>query len=558
MSPQGFSKQKYLLLALLFFSFALRVYLANSNAFSLNWDEVSHGYNAYSILKTGKDEWGKIFPLIFRAYGDYKLPVYIYLVAIFEAFLGLSSIAVRLPSLIAGALTVIFSYLLVKELTKERLVAFLTAILVAVEPWVLFLSGVGVEANLSILLIVSGMYFFFSGIKEKSWKLLLSVVFLGLSVWTYNSARIFVPLLIFTSFLIYRKQILKTFEMKKFLATHYLLLATVFFVPMFVQLLNPSGLARYAKVEILDKGSIQKINDLRTASQLPKPVARIIYNKATYVTNEFVANYFSYSSFQFLFLKGGTHYQFSVPNHGVLYLVDIPFWFLGLFVLVSQLKKLPQARFFLAWFLLAPIAGSLTREAPHVLRGIVFIPIPMFLTSVGVMEAGKRLKKRGLLIGVYFVLILFSFLFYFNKLPEYKIKYSWAWQYGYKEVVNFIKEVYGSYDQIIITKKYGEPHEFILFYWPWDPGSYQNDPKLDRFYQSGWWWVDAFAKFVFINDWDVPKEGSKFVTEGKRLFDCSDKRCLLITSFENRPEDWRILGNIKFLDGSVAFEMYEN
>jgi hypothetical protein len=55
---------------------------------SLNWDEVSHGYNAYSLIKTGKDEWGVNLPLIFRAYGDYKLPVYIYLTAISEFFFG--------------------------------------------------------------------------------------------------------------------------------------------------------------------------------------------------------------------------------------------------------------------------------------------------------------------------------------------------------------------------------------------------------------------------------------------------------------------------------------
>src|SRR6185436_14197568 len=74
---------------------------------SLNWDEVSHGYNAYSILKTGKDEWGFTLPTIFRAYGDYKLPVYIYLTAISEFFFGLTPLAVRLVSILAGIGTVI-------------------------------------------------------------------------------------------------------------------------------------------------------------------------------------------------------------------------------------------------------------------------------------------------------------------------------------------------------------------------------------------------------------------------------------------------------------------
>src|SRR5512146_3517555 len=76
----------------------LRFINLNAMPPALNWDEVSHGYNAYSILTTGKDEWGVSFPTIFRAYGDYKLPAYIYLTAVSEKFLGVDAFAVRLPS----------------------------------------------------------------------------------------------------------------------------------------------------------------------------------------------------------------------------------------------------------------------------------------------------------------------------------------------------------------------------------------------------------------------------------------------------------------------------
>ena len=79
-------------------AFVLRFVQLDSLPPSLNWDEVSHGYNAYSILKTGKDEWGKFLPIIFRAYGDYKLPLYIYITAFSEFIFGLNEFAVRLPS----------------------------------------------------------------------------------------------------------------------------------------------------------------------------------------------------------------------------------------------------------------------------------------------------------------------------------------------------------------------------------------------------------------------------------------------------------------------------
>src|SRR3990170_7439708 len=101
---------KYLLLIILL-GFALRTVYISDFPPSLNWDEVSLGYNAYSVLKTGKDEWGKILPVIFTAYGDYKLPGYIYTLVPFISIFGLNAFAIRLPSVLAGTITVLFTYL---------------------------------------------------------------------------------------------------------------------------------------------------------------------------------------------------------------------------------------------------------------------------------------------------------------------------------------------------------------------------------------------------------------------------------------------------------------
>src|SRR5689334_17239058 len=94
----------------------LRFYRLTDTPPSLNWDETSHGYNAFSILKTGKDEWGFSLPLIFRAFGDYKLPVYIYLTVIPVWLFGLTPFAVRFISVLAGILAIPGIYLLASEL----------------------------------------------------------------------------------------------------------------------------------------------------------------------------------------------------------------------------------------------------------------------------------------------------------------------------------------------------------------------------------------------------------------------------------------------------------
>ena len=97
-----------------------RIIFINQYPPSLNWDEVSHGFNAYSILKTGKDEWGNFLPIIFRCFGDYKLPLYIYLTVPFVAIFGLNAFSIRLVSVLAGTFIPLFIYLILKALFNSK------------------------------------------------------------------------------------------------------------------------------------------------------------------------------------------------------------------------------------------------------------------------------------------------------------------------------------------------------------------------------------------------------------------------------------------------------
>jgi hypothetical protein len=128
-------------------------------------------------------------------------------------------------------------------------------------------------------------------------------------------------------------------------------------------------------------------------------------------------------------------------------------------------------------------------------------------------------------------------------------------------VVDYARDNYQKYDKIIVTKKYGEPHEFFLFFWPWDPAKYKADPNLIRFYQSGWYWVDSFDKFYFVNDWQItPGLNMDFMLESGKTVSCKtpETRCLLITSPGSYSAGWNKLETINFLDGKPDFEILEN
>ena len=118
----------------LIIGFFVRFFNLSSVPPSLNWDEVSFGYNAYSILETGRDEFGRKWPLYFQSLGDNKLPVYVYLTVISIKFFGFTDFAVRFPSALLGVLAVLFTYLMVLELLKNKPIALLSALFLAVSP----------------------------------------------------------------------------------------------------------------------------------------------------------------------------------------------------------------------------------------------------------------------------------------------------------------------------------------------------------------------------------------------------------------------------------------
>ncbi|KKU10080.1 MAG: hypothetical protein UX13_C0021G0010 [Candidatus Woesebacteria bacterium GW2011_GWB1_45_5] len=527
-------------------AFALRFILLTHTPPSLNWDEVSHGYNAYSILKTGMDEWGQKFPILnFRAYGDYPTPLNLYLTIPSIAVFGLTEFAVRFPHVLLGALTTISVYFLTLGITKKKNMSLLAAFLTAVGPWHVFTSRFVVQSNLSVFFLTAGMALFVNRTKNKYF-LPVSFLFLFLTLFSYHTTRIFSPLILLGMLFIYRQAALKIF------------------VPLFIVLsvwilVNPEARARGNLLFLINESAVNKIVENRNASNLPPLMKRLMFNRPVYFVTEFSKNYVSYFSPEFLFLEGGTQYQFSIPKTGLINLINLPFFYLGIFFLIRKVLKEKERDYglLLLWLVLSPIPASLTNEKFAVLRATTILPLPEILTALGFYAILDKIPKKLRLFGIlgYLITIFLSLESYMvNYFTDYRQNYSWSWQYGYKEAVSYAKDNYSKYDKIIVTKKYGEPHEFFLFFTAQDPASYRSDPNLIRFYQSGWYWTDRFDKFYFVNDWQIKE--MKLESGGE--IDCRQIKCLLITSPDNYPSSWSKLETINFLNGEPAFEIYNN
>ena len=520
----------------------LRLWMLGSLPPSLSWDEVSTGYNAYSILQTGKDEWGFKYPISFRAYGDYKLPGYIYLDVPFVAMFGLNEWGVRLPSAILGVGLVVVVFLILRKLSNNSTAlwgAFVTAIL----PWSVILSRIALEAHLALFSTTLATYFFLIGLKKQR-MLLLSSLFFGLSLLSYNSSRVVTPsLVILLSFFFWA-------DLKKNIKS--LMIAGVIFLSFLIVILPHAFLqdssARYRWTAILDEGAINRINELRGGSTLSPTLSLLVYNKVTFFIPEFTKSYLSHFSPSFLFINGGSHFQFSVPGSGLFYPITAPFLLIGLLEFWKRRERWQM--FVIVWLLLSFIPAAVTRDSPHALRSLMAIPPLIIITSFGIVRFLEHLKrfKIRLVIILVSIFLVSLIVFWQNYSINYSKNYSWSWQYGYKEAVDFIKKEEINYDKIFFTKKYGEPHEFVLFFLNSNPDKFRSDENLIRYGKSDWFWVDRFGKYWFLNDWEVQEQAKCKVEE----------KCLLIASPENYPSDWEKIKKINFIDGKGVFEILEN
>ncbi|KKU93819.1 MAG: Glycosyl transferase family 39 [Candidatus Amesbacteria bacterium GW2011_GWC1_48_10] len=176
---------------------AVRVIGLGKYPVSMGIDEIANAYNAYSLLTTGHDEWGKVLPVTLRSFNDYKPPVNIYLIVPSIAFFGKTEAAVRLPTAVLGALTAVVWAVWVRRWGMGRGVAIAAGLGLALSPWHINYSRATFEAVTALFLVLTGVTLFQRWEKGggKAWAAGAAAM-LGLSMWTYHAERLFVPVLV--------------------------------------------------------------------------------------------------------------------------------------------------------------------------------------------------------------------------------------------------------------------------------------------------------------------------------------------------------------------------
>lgn len=533
-------KREHLFLGLiiLFFLFT-RLFKITQIPASLYWDEASIGYNAYSLGLDGKDEWGSFLPVHFRAFGEFKLPVYIYSVVPFVKIFGLNALAVRLPAVAYTLGCLFLVYLLVVKITDKKNIGILAAFILSISPWLFIFSRTGYEATAGLFFFLLSIYLYILK-PEKLLYFFLGTLFAVLSIYSYTSFRIIAPLTFFI-FLV-RVIILKIKDKQIFKSVPVLALFLLFFcaslIPIARLFIYDAGFGRAQAFALIP--GFRQVYDLAG-----KPHLQITYNRSKPVNwGENILsigkNYISHFSLGFLIFNGDANPRSQIPGHGELYLIDILLAISGIIYIIRKKKisfYLP-----LLLLLLAPIPAAITKESPHALRTILMAPSCAILSAFGIALIAEKFKKYSqIIIAAVVVVYLGFFEYYFSTfINEYPVKYAAEWQYGYKEIYEKYSQAFGNYQKIVISDEYAQPYIFALFYQKYNPAEFRKTASYNYAGNWGFSTVKNFGKFTFekIADANLQKDS------------------LIFTINSDKIENTKPEGEILNPDGSTSFWVY--
>lgn len=469
-------KTNIILLIVFLCSFIVR--LAYWQKIPLLWDEAALGYNAYSILQTGRDEYGQLLPLIFKSFGDYKPGFYVYLCLPFIKIFGLNELSTRLPSIIFGSLLPIFVYLLIKKINlKSHYIALIAAFVTAFNPYNIHFSRGAWETNILTCEIVLACYFFYSYIQsQKAKHLWLSALIFGLSLFTYQAGKMISFFIVILLFVLN----LKSLNLKK-LFFNFVLPLGIFSLPIIYGLVFSNNSNRLQVVSLFSyPRSIQEsqtiINETNNLDY------SIFYSSPIFFLRNFLSHYFNHFSPKFLVFEGDwQNARHSAPYIGVLLYPSIIFLFFGLFFGFSRSKKNePINWFFLIWMLVAPIPSALTRDSIQSVRSMsLSIPLVYFI-SLGIYAFFQKFRSNLLKLILIFTYLI-SFFYYADLYLNHMIaKNPTDFLFGYKQAANYVIQNQNRFQNIYMTDYYGQPYIYYLFYSQYPPAVYQQQATLEE------------------------------------------------------------------------------
>lgn len=473
----------FFLLTILFF---LHFYRLSDIPPGLSNDEANIGYEAWSIATTGRDQWGNFLPLVFQGFGNWSLPVYIYLTTPFVWILGPTILAVRAVSALSFLGIVLLVYAIVKKLRPQ--IAFSVAIMAAVTPWIYGLTRVANEVPLAITFFLLAIYSFLLS-RRRQMLIVFSLAFMVLAMMTYYGVWIFAITYIFVlGYFYWRGFVWNKINLLSALAV--VLTGTILIYQVTV---NQRGNARLNQVNLMnDRAIVGQLNAERGAcnDKFYPLICKLLFNRPGLFIREYTSNYLSHFSFRDWFIVSAN--KGILPPGGYFFTIQAPLLMIGLWYLVSKGNRLEKIILF-PWLLLAPVADSLTGSG-NFTRSFMIAPIIAIIGAYGLHFLPRFISF------IIYILIIVSFarfmLSYTSYFPRFNSIYT---HYEYQPLMEYMK---GKNElPIFISSRFRDTKQYIfyLFYQNIEPSIFQNKLLVEKETEKdGWIWVKRAGNWNFV------------------------------------------------------------
>ena len=483
-------------------------------------DMPSFTLEAQSLVETGRDTWGVKWPTYFKAFGEYKAPGLIYAYIPFIYLFGhVNNLVSRLPSALAGILTLIVTYFILRLISPKmtKLIAFILVVVMAFSPWHFGTSRVYFETNGGLFFLVLGLYFIFRYLQRHSRTLSLyaASASIALAGYWYASFRyIGIALLLVVLILSFY-----TFRPKLSLFFKVTLIFLAFGAGWIQFTLSTQGLQRLKHYQGFTAfGEELIINEHRAFCYLSmdKDVQKsklcyLFWNKPLLRAESVAKTHLRFMTPGFLFFEPGQEYGVDSAYGAFLWPLLVGY-FAGLYYLVGQsasaLKSLFARRkpnfestssvlialFILLGFLPAALTEELARH-----RGVVGLYGVTLLILLGLYQLmcwikSNLSKTASTLLYLGFIAIMvvlvvqsqLNYFFYFTRSNDVK------WSADSDDLYDQVKILEKDYDRII-DNAYMGPLE-AAFYALIPTADLQTAQRTDPD-PDGWTYIRASGKY---------------------------------------------------------------
>ncbi|MCH5343093.1 MAG: glycosyltransferase family 39 protein [Acetatifactor sp.] len=473
---KAFLKQRRVILGILILASAVR--LIGLGSWPDGWfqDEAYAAYNAWALMTEGIDSWGYHFPVYFVAWGSGMSVLYSYVAALLFRLFGSNLLVFRLPQAILGILSVYAMYRLASELWDERF-GRLAALVLAINPWHIMNTRYALDANMAPGMFIFGALFLVYGLRKSHKYLVLSAIFLGLTLYCYALTWLIIPVFLLLFLLLYFKEIPRKWTTLLALAILFLMA-----IPLMLFLLINHDYLPEIRTSFL---SIPKLIGYRGAElnfrfltenhdQRVQIILEHQYDDVAYTASDLVGAYYLFTTPLWLF---------GVVNH--LYRL-VRNWKFGR----NSLELVP-----LLWLVSAFGVCSLHFLVSMIHFNMVHIPI-IFYGAYGLYRLAEILRNKAL-VPVCLAFWCISFVLFGQRYITEPCSYY------YNNTTD---------EAIEAAKEIADGRQITIFGWPTVKYSillWHELPRVSYYYQNvvytgdpKWQEIETFEQFHYIADYE--------------------------------------------------------